>query len=278
LAFLRMVEVLPPLFPSDHKGRLPASAALDRFVEDVRGIRSLADVVLVANVKREGVLKVDPVHAAAALRSGLGIDAAPVVVVRDQNKPQFLSSMLTAATIGLRSAMVAWGDDYPEGSGASNVRDYPTLAKAIRDAYAVVSRVRPDFDIFAPVDIRELAHLRGTTRARERLKAGAALLLAQPPTTDPRATLERHVGLVEGAGLRGKVLLGVFHFKGAKDVDRYESAFGWKLPKALHKASEDGEEGLVELEGRVIKRMRREGLPGVCLSTRGEPAIAKLLL
>jgi 5,10-methylenetetrahydrofolate reductase len=278
LAFLRVVEVLPPLFPSDRKGRLPASAALDRFVEDVRGIRSLADVVLVANVKREGVLKVDPVHAAAALRSGLGVDAAPVVVVRDQNKPQFLSSMLTAATIGLRSAMVAWGDDYPEGSGASNVRDYPTLARAIRDAYAVVSRVRPDFDIFAPVDIRELAHPRGRTRARERLEAGAALLLAQPPTTDPGATLERHVGLVEGAGLRGKVLLGVFHFKGAEDVDRYEGAFGWKLPKALHKASEDGEEGLVELEGRVIKRMRREGLPGVCLSTRGEPSIAKLLL
>jgi 5,10-methylenetetrahydrofolate reductase len=278
LAFLRVVEVLPPLFPSNHRGKLHASAALNRFIEDVRGIKSLADVVLVANVKREGVLKVDPVHAAAALRADLGVDAAPVVVLRDLNRQQFLSTILTAATIGLRSAMVAWGDDYPEGSPTSNVRDYPNLAKAIQEAYGVASRVRSDFRIFAPVDIGELAHPGGTRRARDRIGAGAALLLAQPPTTDPRETFARHIGLVEGAGLRGKVLLSVFHFKGEKDVDRYEALFGWKLPKALHRASHDGEEGLVRLEGEIIKRMRREGLPGVCLSTRGEPGIAKLLL
>lgn len=278
MSFLRVVEVLPPILPNDPRTKLRLGAPLSGFLQDVRGVRSFADVVLVANVKRDGVLKVDSVHAARALRTKIGVDAAPVVVVRDQNRPQFLSTMVTAATIGLRSAMVAWGDDYPEGSGASNVRDYPTLAMAIQEARAAVSRVTSRFVIFAPVDVESLARPSGVRRAKERLVAGASLLLAQPPATDPEETLPRQAELARDAGLKGKVLLSVFHFKGAEDVRMYEGMFGWNLPKALHKASEGGEKALIELEGRIIERMRKEGLPGVCLSTRGEPGIVKSLL
>lgn len=277
MAFLRVVEVLPPLFQGPPSGRIQAAAALDRFAGGVRNVRDLGDVFLVARVKRENVLKVDPVHAAAFLRAKVGVNAAPVVVVRDYNRPQFLSTMLTCISMGLRSAMVAWGDDYSSGH-ATNVRDYADLAAAIREVSSLRSRAGSQFVIFAPVDVEGLATDGGVRRAKERLKAGADYLLAQPPTTDAGETFERHSRAVRRAGLGHRVIPGVFHFKDERDVKAYEAMFEWRLPRALHEAARYGEGALVRHELEVVRRLVREGFPGVYLSTRGEPAVAKLLL
>ena len=280
MAFLRVVEVLPPLFPNP-VGRdeaVSVAEALKRFTQEVRAIRRYADLVLVANVKREDVLKIDAAQAALLLRREHGIDAAPVVVIRDLNRSQFLSTMLTIVATGLKSAMVAWGDDYRPDAKSSNVRDFPDLSAAIREASEIASRVNPDFLILAPVDVEDLSTVGGAKRARKRLAAGADLLLAQPPTTDDGETFERHLGLLRKRGVDRRTLLSVFHFKGTEDVKHYEDLFGWKLPRRVHEASSAGEEALTKLERRVIERIRSEGLPGVCLSTRGSPLIARPLL
>ena len=136
MAFLRVVEVLPPLFPvSRSKGEpLGVAAGLERFTEGVRSIRDCADVFLVANVKNPSMLKLDTVQLAASLQESLGVEAAPVIVVRDQNRLQFLSTVLTALSVGLKSMMIAWGDDYLGSARVSNVRDFEDLAGAIREA------------------------------------------------------------------------------------------------------------------------------------------------
>ena len=53
MPFLRVVEVLPPLFPSSRKKEdaLHVDTKLQRFAEEIRAVRALADVFLVANVK-----------------------------------------------------------------------------------------------------------------------------------------------------------------------------------------------------------------------------------
>ena len=279
LAFLRVVEVLPPLFAAagSSMDRLAASAATERFGDEARGIRDFADVIVVANVKDLTRIKFDSVHAAVMLQEDFSLPAAPVVVVRDQNRPQFLSTVLTVVSLGLNSMMIAWGDDYPKSSRASNVRDFPDLARAIREASRIRSRARSPTRFFAPIDIEGLAYPRGVVLAKERLKAGADFLLAQPPTTDDGETFERHASLLERTGLKEKVLLNVFHFKDEGDVRKYERMFGWRLPGELHQAAK-GEGGLVGLEREVIRRLRTEGFTGVYLSTRGNPSIAGRLL
>ena len=276
---MRLVEVLPPLFraggPRSHLG---LAAALERFTEEVVGIREVADVVLVANVKDDRTLKIDSVQAAAMLKEGFRLDAAPVVVVRDQNRTQFLSTVLTVISLGLSSMMIAWGDDYPASAGVTNVRDFSDLAKALREASLIRSRCRATTRLLAPVDIESLAYPKGVALAKERLRVGADLLLAQPPTTDPEETFDRHASLLESAGLRGKVLPGVFHFKDEADVRRYERMFGWRLPKSLHESAAGGEKKLIDLERKVVRRLRSEGYPGVYLSTRGTPAAAGAVL
>lgn len=275
LAFLRVVELLPPFFP-DSAGRFSVKEKLDRFVDDAKSIRGAADVFLVANVKGPRLVRVSTLEAAAMLRERLDVEAAPVLVVRDQNRQEFKASVLTSVARGLKSVMVAWGDDYPKSAGSTNVRDYRNLAQAIKEASALTRRARSSTVFFAPVDVDSLAHPKGVALAKGRLRAGADLLLAQPPTTDPGMTFDRHASLLERAGLRSKTLLNVFPFKDVEDVNRYEKLFGWKL-KGLHAAALGGEADLTALEKGVIRRLRREGFPGVYVTTRGTPRVAETL-
>lgn len=280
MAFLRVVEVFPPLYPSSKSNRthLALKVGLERFVEGVRSIRDLGDVFLVADVKNPNLLKLSTIEASLILKQRLNVDSAPVIVVRDVNRPRFLSSILTAISLELRSMMIAWGDDYPASAHSTNVRDFPSLGAAIRQASLLASRARAPTRFFAPVDIDRLANREGVAMAKQRIKAGAEYLLAQPPTTDAEETFERHITLVRDAGLQARVLLNVFPFRGVKDVEYCEKYFGWRLPRAVHRAAAGGEGSLVKMEREVVKRLRDEGFPGVYLTTRGSPAIAEMLL
>ncbi len=280
MAFLKVVEVLPPLFRASGSRRdhLATGASVDRFADEVRSIRSVSDVILVANVKDQKKLKLDSVQAAVMLQEDFNLRTAPVIVVRDQNRPQFLSMVLTAVSLGMNSIMIAWGDDYPESSQITNVRDFANLAEAIREASRIRSRARSPIRIFAPIDIESLAYPKGTALAKERLRAGADLLLVQPPTTDDGETFDRHDSLLRRSGLKDRVLPNVFHFRDEDDVREYERRFGWRLPRALHASAKKGESELTGLERKVILRLRSEGYVGVYLSTRGTPAVAERVL
>jgi 5,10-methylenetetrahydrofolate reductase len=279
LAFLRVVEILPPLYDASggRRDRLATGAAMERFGEEARSIRDFADIILVANVKDLKRVKFDSVHAAVTLQDDYNLSAAPVIVVRDLNRPQFLSTVLTAISLGVNSMMIAWGDDYPESSHVSNVRDFADLAGAIREASRIRSRARSSARFFAPVDLEGLQNPKGVALARERLRAGADFLLAQPPTTDDGETFDRHDSLLEKSGLKEKVLPNVFHFKDDADIRYYERMFGWRLPSELHQAA-NGEGRLAELERRVVRRLRASGYSGVYLSTRGNPSVAERAL
>jgi len=279
LTFLRVVEVLPPLYDASggRAKRLDTGAAMERFGEEARAIRDFADIILVANVKDLKRVKFDSVHAAVILQEDYNLNAAPVIVVRDQNRPQFLSTVLTAISLGVNSMMIAWGDDYPESSHVSNVRDFADLAGAIREASRIRSRARSPARLFAPVDLESLVYPKGVALARERLRAGADFLLAQPPTTDDGETFDWHDSLLEKSGLKERVLPNVFHFKDDADIRHYERMFGWMLPRGLHQAAK-GEGGLAELETRVVRRLRVTGYAGVYLSTRGNPSVAERVL
>ena len=268
------------MFPSRAKkdGRINLKEKTERFVEETRSIREFADVFLVADLKDPTLLKLSTLEAALLLRERLGVDASPVIVVRDMNRQQFLSSVLAGITLGLGSMMIAWGDDYPPRAGLTNVRDFPRLAAAIRQASGVRRRARAPTTLMAPVDVEKLATAAGVALAKGRLRAGADYLLAQPPTTDADATFERHLSLLEGAGLKGRVLLNVFPFWDEKDVRASERYFGWKLPQELHRTAKREKESLLQSGREVVRRIRAESLPGVYVSTRGVPTVAETLL
>ncbi|MDG7014250.1 MAG: hypothetical protein JRN11_06860 [Nitrososphaerota archaeon] len=90
--FLRVVGASPPLFAAG-EGRIDLDAAVDAF-EGVKERPRYSDLTLAASVKRPAVIRFDRVHAAALLQKKLQVDSAPVVLSRDQNRPQPLPSAL----------------------------------------------------------------------------------------------------------------------------------------------------------------------------------------
>ena len=280
LAFLRVVEVFPPLFPArTPKGEtLRIGEEVERFVGEAQRISKVADVVLVADLKSTRFLKFSTVEAALILKKRLELDAAPVIVLRDVNRQKFLSSVMTGISLGLKSMMIVWGDRYPAGAQSSNVRDFPGLAAALREASLLREKAHSPARFFAPVDLRRLSRPDGVALAKARLRAGADCLLAQPPTTDAGPTFERHIELLDAAGLADSALLNVFPFRDRKDVKECERYFGWRLPRRLHITANEGAEALFEAEKEVVQRLRQDGLPGVYLNARGAPAIVEKLL
>lgn len=280
MAFLRIVEVIPPLFPVSENLADPISLEpkIERFTEEVRSIRDFADLFLIANVKDPRMLKIETVHIATMLQEFLNVQAAPVIVVRDHRRAQFLSTILGALAARLKSLMLVWGDDLPASIERTDASGYSGLADAIAEASVIRSRARAPTRFLAPVDIESLSRSKGIRMAKGRLRAGAEILLAQPPTTDPGKTFDRHLSLIEEAGLKDKVILSVFPFKDDKDAKRYEKMFGWKLPKSLHEGALRGSEFLLERNREIVRRSEAVGLPGIYLSTRGEPALAERVL
>ena len=274
-----MVEVFPPLFPTPGRkeDHVDFEHSLERFLDDAKRVRGHADVLLVADVKNPKLLKFSALQAAALLKERLGVAVAPVLVARDSSRPQFLSSVLTGMSLELDYLMYAWGDDYPAAAHATNVRDFRSLSEALRESSLIRGRARAGTRFLAPVDVEALAGPGEVARARERLRAGADILLAQPPTTDMVA-LDRHEGLLREAKLKDRVLLNVFPFRDLKDVRECETYFGWRLSKSLHSTAEKGERALFEEERDVVIALRGRGFPGVYLNTRGTPAIAERLL
>ena len=277
--FLRIVEVFPPLFRIEPKEpKFDLELKLEEFVKGVRSIRSYADLFLVASLKNPNLLKFSSIQAAALLQERAKVTAAPVIVTRDANRPQILSSILTSVGLGLDSLMLAWGDRYPGASGVRNSYDFQSLSQVIAEAKGIAARAGVDARVLAPVTITDLKSRHGSRLASSRLKAGAHLLLAQPPTTDSLGTFDAHVRLLDAAGLRKSVLPCVFPFRGEDDVSKSEKYFGWKLPGRLHRLARSGREALTTEAREVAKRLRSEGFPGVYLSTRGEPEMAKKIL
>ena len=279
MSFLRVIEVFPPLFPISPKenGGIGLENETERFVEGAHSIRDLADIFLVANLKNPQLLKLSTVEAARILQDRLRVDAAPVIVVRDMNRPLFLSTILTGMSLGFGSIMLAWGDSHPPSAGATNVRDFSNLGQAIGEASSIRNRARAPTKFFAPVDISRFGQDKGDALAISRLSAGADYLLAQPPSLDSD-TLDQQAQQLEKSGIKDKVLLNVFPFKDSKDLAYCERYFGWKFPKQFVELAASGESALLNEARKVARRLRHEGFPGLYVSTRGNPSIARSLL
>lgn len=248
------------------------------FVERVKRIQYLADAILVADVKDASRFKLSSVQSAALLRDSLGIEAIPVITARDSNRSSVSSTILTAFSLGLNHLMLVWGDRYAEGDGASNVYDFLSLAELISTAKKLGERSGVRCTILAPVDTSHLGTTRGRDIAASRLASGAAYLLAQPPTTDASAGLAKQEKTLSELGLKSSVIPNVFPFRDVADIRSCRARFGWEIPERMVELASGGESALLAEAKKVVRAVRGRGFPGVYVSTRGHPELARYVL
>jgi 5,10-methylenetetrahydrofolate reductase len=279
--FTTMVEIFPPNFSAEtaKEPLLGLRQKTQDIVARMKKVENLADCILVADMKDVGRLKLSSVYTAAMLKQELDIEVIPVIGARDANRSAVRTLFLSALSYGLDSVMLVWGDKYAEGDGSSNVYDYPSLSAVIREMRDLADRANVKATILAPVNVAALGTKKGDEIASSRIKSGADCLLAQPPTTDAAETLPRHEKALEEKSLKKHVLLNVFPFTSKEDIDSCRKRFGWDISEALDRmAVEGGEARLLKESRSVVDRMRDDRLPGVYVSTRGKPELARFIL
>ncbi len=279
-SFTSVVEVFPPVF-SQSEAKEPVLGLHQKmrdFVERVRRIEDLADAVLVADTKDPGRMKLSAVVSASVLKEETGVDAIPVITARDSNRPSVVSSLLTAFALGLTGVMVVWGDRYAEHEGAKNGYNFSSWSELVATARSLANRAGVKARILAPVDLTSLGTEKGLRLAKERLSSGADILLAQPPTTDLFSALPRHVKMLNRSRLAGRVLLNVFPFRDFQDIEACRAKFGWELPRRLDSIAGGGESALLLEARRVATAIRKRGFPGIYVTTRGKPEVARFIL
>jgi 5,10-methylenetetrahydrofolate reductase len=278
--FTTIIEVFPPNFSVDpaKEPLIGIKQKLRDMVARVRKIGDLADAILVADMKDPGRLQLASIYTAAILKEELGAEVIPVIPTRDMNRKAIRTMFLTCLSLGLESISLVWGDRYKDGDGSKNVYDFRSLAETIAEARAIADRADVNATIFAPVDITALRGPRGLKIAEARLKAGADVLLAQPPTSDLSRTLDRHVAELRKNGLEKRVLHNIFPFRNREDIEACRERFGWNLPPELDKIALEGERKLLKEARAVADALRERGLPGVYVSTRGKPELARYIL
>ena len=278
--FTRLIEVFPPNF-SLEASREPLIGIKQKMrdtITRVQKIESLADAIIVADMKDPGRLQLASIYTAAVLKDELGAEVIPVIPMRDVNRKAVRAAVLTCLSLGLESVSLVWGDRFAEDDGAQNVYDFRSLADAISESRQLADRSDVQATLLAPVNITELSNARGTRIGTSRLESGADCLLAQPPTSDVSKTLRRHLDLLRKSGLEKKVLHNVFPFRSREDVDACRTRFGWDLPRELDTIAAEGEPSLLREARRVVEAVEAEGLPGVYVSTRGKPELARFIL
>lgn len=279
--FTTVVEIFPPNFSAEaaKEPLLGLRQKTQDVVSRVKKVENLVDCFVVADMKDLGRLKLSSVYTAAMLKRELDTEVVPVIAVRDSNRSAVRTLFLTALSYGLDSVMLVWGDKYGEGEGSANVYDYPSLSDAIREMRELADRANVDATILAPVNIAALDTKKGASIASSRLDSGADCLLAQPPTSDVSVALPEHLRLIDSKKLKENVLLNVFPFRDKADIDACRARFGWKIPDVADKLAEEGGEArLIKESKTVVERMRESRLPGVYVSTRGRPELARFIL
>jgi 5,10-methylenetetrahydrofolate reductase len=278
--FTTLIEVFPPNF-SLEAAREPLIGIKQKMrdmVARVRKIEGLADAILVADMKDSGRLQLASIYTAAVLKEELGSEVIPVIPTRDMNRKAIRTMFLTCLSLGLDSVSLVWGDRYAEGEGSKNVYDFRSLGECIAEARALANRADVNATLFSPVDITALRSRKGLKIAEARLGAGTDVLLAQPPTSDVSHTLANHVAELKKNRLEMKVLHNVFPFRSLQDVQACRERFGWALPPELDKIALEGERRLLKEARGVTDSLRALGLPGVYVSTRGKPELARYIL
>jgi 5,10-methylenetetrahydrofolate reductase len=279
--FTTVVEIFPPNFSAEtaKEPLLGLRQKTADIVTRVKKIQNLADCVLVADMKDLGRLKLSSIYTAAMLKQELDTEVIPVIAARDGNRSAVRTLFLSALSYGLDSVMLVWGDRYNDGEGSSNVYDYPSLSVVIKEMRELADRANVKATILAPVNIATLGTKKGDEIASSRVKNGADCLLAQPPTSNVSQTLPEQVKKLEEKKLKKHVLLNVFPFRDKEDIDACRKRFNWSIPSVVDKMAEDGGEARLLKESRsVVEKMRAEHLPGVYVSTRGRPELARFIL
>jgi 5,10-methylenetetrahydrofolate reductase len=293
--FVRIIELFPPGLPVPELMRDSLSIDLDlrfeRLLQSVTELDALADGFCLPELKDASRIHINSIGLASELTKRTGSAIVPTITLRDSNRQNILGSIAYGIFAGIENILVVRGDPYSgsEPGSPKNVYDSKSIASMVSAIRRLESHLanpgrigeknKRRISILSPINLVKAQDAKYLEMIRGREFAGVDLFLAETMFEEIGVHLER-VKHLRKAGVKIPVIHTIFPLKSYEDAVNCSKKFGWPISREeLEGLKERGAEyGLKTARRRYDELLaRKELVEGVCISTRGDPAMARLI-
>lgn len=284
--FAKIVELFPPGLPSPdtmkESQRFDLSLRFERLVESISELGSVADAFSLPEL-RDGVrIHLNTVAVASELKKRTGNDIIPTITLRDANKQSILGLISYAIFAGLENLQVVRGDPYfDEEFVPKNVYDISKVSNLVSLVRKIESHSAnsDSMCILAPINMMISNDRKYAKIIKGRQESGVDVFVAESLFEETDKYLERIVKLRK-SGIKVPIVHSIFPFRDYEDAIACKEKFGWIISKdELHGLKTRGPSyGLEVAKKRYYDLLdRRDIVDGVCISTRGNPELVRLI-
>lgn len=284
--FVKIVELFPPGLPAPDSmkdsQRFDLSLRFERLVESISELEALADAFSLPELKDGVRIHLNTIAVASELKKRTGSDIIPTITLRDANKQSILGLISYAIFAGLENLQIVRGDPYfDEASVPKNVYDISKVSKLVSLVRKIESHSANSdaMCILAPINMMILGNRNYLKTIRDRQDSGVDVFVTESLFEDIEQYLQRIANL-RRAGVKVPLVHSIFAFRDYEDAVACREKFGWEISKEeLHGLKTKGPKyGLEVARQRYYDLLdRRDIVEGVCISTRGNPELVRLI-
>jgi 5,10-methylenetetrahydrofolate reductase len=284
--FAKVVELFPPGIPDPNSmkesQRFDLSLRFERLVQNVSELEAVADAFSLPELKDGIRIHLNTVAVASELKKRTGDDIIPTITLRDANKQNILGIISFAIFAGLENLQIVRGDPYPDNASVPrNVYDISKVSKLVELVRKIESHSSDSESIciLAPINMHAVEQPSYLETIKEREASGVDIFVTESTFEEMDQYFER-VSRLRSRKLNGPIIHSVFPFRDYEDAVACVQKFGWKVSEEeLHGLKTKGPAfGLETARKRYYDLLdRRDLVEGVCISTRGNPELVRLI-
>ncbi len=281
------MEMFPPGLPApdiiNDSQKYDLSFRFDRLAESIAKLESLADAFSLPELKDTQRIHLNSVGVAAELKRRSGNDIIPTITLRDSNRQSLLGSVAYAVLAGIENILLVRGDPYEGGPkmNPKNVYDMKkvsSLVSAVRKLERHLSN-QVKLCIITPINLTKSRNAKYIRTIKERETSGVDIFFAEQMFESIDSYIER-IDVVRKAGIICPIVHNIFPLKSYEDGVKCVEKFGWSISSGeLHRLKTDGPSFGLEMARRRYHALveRKDKVQGACISTRGDPEMARLV-
>jgi len=258
------------------------SLRFERLVQSITELEAVADAFSLPELKDGIRIHLNTIAVASELKKRTGSDIIPTITLRDANKQSILGLISYAIFAGLENLQIVRGDPYfNEESVPKNVYDISKVSRLVTLVRKIEahSSNSDTLCLLAPINMMILNDRKYVKTIMERQDSGVDIFVTESLFENMDKYLARVVKLRKD-GVTTPLIHNIFPFRDYADAIACKQKYGWKISsEELHGLKTKGPKyGLEVAKERYYDLLdRRDIVEGVCISTRGNPELVRLI-
>lgn len=282
--FAKIVELFPPGLPAPdsmtESQHFDISLRFERLVESVSDLGAIADAFSLPELKDGVRIHLNTLAVAIELKRRTGSEVIPTITLRDSNKQSILGLLSYGIFAGLENIQIVRGDPYTD-SLPKNVYDFSKVSDLVSAVRKIESHssAEENLCILAPIDVTNLKDKSYVDTIRKRAASGVDIFVTESLFENIDKHLDR-ISTLRDLGVMTPIIHNIFPFRDYQDALTCVRKFGWKVSRAeLDALRTHGHGyGLKVARERFLDLLdRQDDVEGVCISTRGNPELVKMI-